>query len=366
MQKRRFVSTRTLHSGMKIDQAIVDSTGRDLIRRGAFLDDFQIEYLKEKGIAGIYIVEGDPDPEDLLGIHVPEYTKKVVEKSRVEDRSKVVLNESIKKRVGEGIQYLFSNPNSDTFAEASDKISNELAETILADDAVAVDVNMLKCSDEYTFKHSVDVATIAMIIGKKYGLTHEEIRELGTAGLLHDMGKSKIPKEILNKPGKLTDSEFEIMKQHSVYGYHILKEKGKFSNAILCGVLQHHEKVHGNGYPMGIKSDMIHTFAKIISVADIYDALVTDRPYKRAFSKRTAMEMVLATSQDLDIDVMKSFIGSVILFPVDSIVELSNGEMAKVVENSPEFPMRPKVVEIRTGRLLDLSNDPTCASIIIL
>ena len=164
MQKRRFVSTRTLQSGMRIDQAIVDATGRDLIRRGAFLDDFQIEYLREKGVAGIYIVEGEPDPEDLLGIHVPEYTKKVVEKARVEDRSKVVLNESIKKLVGEGIQYLFSNPDSDSFVEATDNIANELANTILANDAVAVDVNILKCNDEYTFKHSVDVATIAMII----------------------------------------------------------------------------------------------------------------------------------------------------------------------------------------------------------
>ncbi len=366
MQKRRFVSTRTLQSGMRIDQAIVDATGRDLIRRGAFLDDFQIEYLREKGVAGIYIVEGEPDPEDLLGIHVPEYTKKVVEKARVEDRSKVVLNESIKKLVGEGIQYLFSNPDSDSFVEATDNIANELANTILANDAVAVDVNILKCNDEYTFKHSVDVATIAMIIGKKYGLPKEELKDLGTAGLLHDMGKSKIPKEILNKPDRLTEEEFEIMKKHSALGYQILKEKGKFSNAILNGVLQHHEKVSGNGYPLGLKSNQIHTFAKIISVADIYDALVTDRPYKRAFSRRTAMEMVLATSQDLDIDVMKSFIGSVILFPVDSIVALSNGEMAKVVENSPDYPMRPKVVEIRTGRLLDLPNDTSCANIIVL
>ena len=366
MQKRKFISTRTLRSGMKIDQAVTDATGRALIKKGALLDDFQIEYLQGKGIGGIYIVEGDPDPEELLGIQIPEYTKKVIEKTRVEDRSKVKLTESVKKRVGEGIQYLFDNPDSEGFVEATHNISNELMNTILADDAVAVDVNMLKVSDEYTFKHSVDVATIAMIIGQKYGLDRDEIHDLGTAGLLHDVGKSQIPTEILNKPSKLTDEEFERMKQHSTFGYRILQEKGTFSNAILCGVLQHHEKVHGDGYPLGLKSDQIHVYAKIISVADIYDALVTDRPYKQAFSKRTAMEMVLATSKDLDIDVMKSFMGSVILFPVDAIVELSNGEMAKVVKNDAEYPMRPTVVSIESGKVYDLSHDMECANIIIL
>lgn len=351
---------------MKIDQAIVDGTGRHLIKRGARLDDFQIEYLQGRGIGGIYIVEGEPDPEELAEIQIPEHTKKVIEKTRVEDRSKVKLTESVKKRVGEGIQYLFDNTSSEGFVEATHNIASELMSTILKNDAVAVDVNMLKVSDEYTFKHSVDVATIAMIIGQKYGLSREEIHDLGTAGLLHDVGKSQIPGAILNKPARLTDDEFEKMKQHTTFGYRILQEKGSFSNAILGGVLQHHEKVHGDGYPLGLKSEQIHVYAKIISVADIYDALVTDRPYKQAFSKRTAMEMVLATSKDLDIDVMRSFMGAVILFPVDAVVELSNGEMAKVVKNDPEYPMRPTVVSIESGRVYDLSHDLNCANIIIL
>ena len=351
---------------MKIDQAIVDQTGRHLIKRGARLDDFQIEYLQGQGIGGIYIVEGELDPEDQAAIKIPEHTKKVIERERVEDRSKVTLSESVKKRVGEGVQYLFANPESEGFAEATENISNELMNTILSDDAVAVDINMLKVSDEYTFRHSVDVATIAMIVGKKYGLNQDEIHDLGTAGLLHDVGKSKIPNGILNKPSQLTDEEFEQMKMHSTYGYRILQEKETFSKGIMLGVLQHHEKVRGDGYPIGLKGDQIHIYAKIISVADIYDALVTDRPYKKAFSKRTAMEMVLATSQDLDVDVIKSFMGSVILFPVDAIVELSNGEKAKVVKNDPEYPMRPTVVSIESGRVYDLSHDISCANIIIL
>ncbi len=365
MIKRKFISTRLLKNGMKIDQSIVDGTGRALIAKGAFLDDFQIEYLHEKGIGGVYIQEGELDPEELE-INISEHTKAVIEKNRVQDRAKVTLTESVRKRVGEGVQYLYSNADSEGFMEATNNVTNELMNAIFENDAVAVDIGMLKVSDEYTFKHSVDVATMAMIIAKKHGLKDGEIRELGISGLLHDVGKSKIPNEVLNKPGKLTDEEFALMKQHSLFGFEILKKRNQFSDGIVRGVLQHHEKMNGKGYPLGVPAEKIHKYARIISVADVYDALVTERPYKKAFSKRDAVEMIMAMTGDLDIDVMQSFLNSVILYPVDSVVELSNGEKAKVVENSTEYTLRPKVVGLQSGKIYDLAGDINCASIIIL
>ena len=351
---------------MKIDQAVVDASGRALIAKGAYLDDFQIEFLQSKG-GGIYVAEGDPDPEELeLQIQIPEHTQRVVEKERVEDRSKVRLNEDVKKRVGEGIQYLFDNTSSSSFVEETENVSKELLSAITDDDAVAIDISILKVSDEYTFKHSVDVATLAMIIGKNYGLSKEELREIGIAGLLHDVGKSQVPIDILNKPDKLSDDEFSVMKNHSLYGYNILKENKNFPIGIMSGVLQHHEKINGKGYPMGVTGDKIHKYAKIISVSDVYDALVTERPYKSAFGKREAIEMIMAMTQELDITAMRAFLRSVILYPVDSIVKLSNGKLAKVVENNPLNALRPKVVEIETGTVYDLASDINCAKLLIL
>mgnify|MGYP002627345594 FL=1 len=225
---------------------------------------------------------------------------------------------------------------------------------------------MLKVSDEYTFKHSVDVATMSMIIAKKYGLTKEQVKEIGVAGLLHDVGKSKIPNEILNKPGRLNDREFQLMKQHSLYGYNILNEKEEgFSKSIMAGVLQHHEKINGKGYPMGVGMDQIHLYARLIACADIFDALVTTRPYKEAFPKREAVEMIMSMTGELDIKAIEAFLGSVILYPVDSVVSLSDGRDAKVVSNDPKYPLRPRVVVIETGEVLDLANDLSCANIII-
>lgn len=361
--KRIFMRTRSLQNGMKIDQAIVDRRGRILIARGAVMDEYLIDSLLKLGINGVYIREGEEDPEEEK---ISLLAQSVIEKTRVEDRAKVKLTESVKKRVAEGIQYLYNNTETQDFADATDQITGELMRAISDNEAIAVDISTLKISDEYTFKHSVDVATMAMIVAKQHGLNNREVYEIGIAGLLHDLGKSKIPNEVLNKPGRLTDEEFAIMKQHSVYGYEILKEKEGYSPAVLLGVLQHHEKMNGKGYPMGVSSEKMHLFAKILSIVDIYDALVTERSYKKAFSQRDAVEMIMSMTQELDLGVMKSFLESMILYPVDTIVQLSNGEKAKVVQNNPGYILRPKVVGIDSGKIYDLGRDMRCNNIIIM
>jgi len=362
--KRRFVRTRELKPGMKIDQSIVDKGSRTLIARGAIMDSYLIESLLKLKIMGVYISEGEDDDEEDES-YVTQETLEKIEKLKVADRAKVTLTESVKARVSEGVNYIFQNTGSDGFMDATNSISEELMSAIMENEAVAVDIGALKVCDEYTFKHSVDVATMAMIIGKKYGLSQDEIHDIGVSGLLHDVGKSEIPNEILNKAGPLTDEEFAMMRQHSLFGYRILKDISELSDPIKMGVLQHHEKINGAGYPLGVHGDKIHKFARIIAVADIYDALVTERPYKKAFSQRDAVEILMSMTDELDIDAMKSFLGSIILYPVGSTVTLSNGEKARVVENNPETILRPKVVELRSGKVYDLAEDVHCANIVI-
>ena len=199
-----------------------------------------------------------------------------------------------------------------------------------------------------------------------YPLTEADIALITTASSLHDIGKIRIPEEILNKPGRLTDEEFAVMKQHSVFGYHMLQERNEFNNDICMAVLQHHEKINGNGYPLGFDAPRITPYARILAVADIYDALVTERPYKKAFSQKDAIELIMSMTEELDIKAMKSFLESIILYPVDSIVELSNGEKAKVVSNNNSYILRPTVVGITSGRVYNLGEDMDCANIVII
>ncbi len=365
MIRRKYMRTRQLKPGMIIDQVIKDRTGRNLVVQGSAVDEYIIDSLIKMGIMSVYIRDGEYDPDDPDKILSPKAAAKVQE-LRTDDRSKVRLTDSVKKRVSEGIQYVYNNTDSEELAQTTDSIADELMSAITENDAIAIDISALKTSDEYTFKHSVDVATISMILAKQMNMSQKDIHDIGVTGLLHDIGKTKVPPEILNKPARLTDEEFDIMKKHSLFGYHMIKDRTEFNNSICLGVLQHHEKINGNGYPLGFDEHKICPYAKILAVADIYDALVTKRPYKEAFSQRDAVEMIMSMTNELDITAMKAFLSSMILYPVDSIVQLSNGEKARVVKNSEYYILRPTVVGVDSGRVYNLGEDLKCANIIIL
>ena len=363
--KRKYMRTRQLKPGMKLDHPVVDRLGRNLVARGAELDEYMIDSMVQMGVMSVYIQDGEEE-EEVKTPPASAAAEKNIEKLRTDDRSKVTLSASVRERVAQGIQYVYSNTSSPEMVQATDTIASDLLSAINENDAIAIDISTLKTSDEYTFKHSVDVATIAMIVAKQQGLSQAQIHEIGVTGLLHDVGKTKVPLEILNKPSRLNKAEFTVMKQHSVYGYHIIKDRPEVSPQIALGVLQHHEKINGSGYPMGVGEDKICPYAKILAVADIYDALVTERPYKTAYSQRDAVEMIMSMTMELDITAMKSFLESMILYPVDSIVELSNGEKARVVRNIPHYILRPTVVGLESGKVYELGEDLNCASIIIL
>lgn len=366
MIKRYFVRIRSLEPGMKIDQTIKDRLDRVLIARGTLLDEYLIEGLKKRHVPGVYIQEGEEDLPTVTEEVLPAYVSHKIEEYRKPDRTKVQISESVKKRISEGVQFLYNDTESAEFTSTTETITHDLMKAIDKNVALAVDISALKTSDEYTFKHSVDVATLSMIIAKNLGRSSQEVYQIGIAGLLHDMGKSKIPNEVLNKPARLTDEEFALMKQHSLLGYNILKDKKEFSRSISLAVLQHHEKINGTGYPLGAQADQITPYAKILSVADIYDALVTERPYKKSFSQRTAVEMIMSMTSELDLEAMQCFLRSIILYPVDSTVQLSNGEKARVVKNNADFVLRPTVVGLSSGIVYDLSEDVSCANVIIL
>lgn len=367
MVYRYYLRTSLLKEGMKLGQALTDRLDRVCVAKGTVLDAHLIQALKRMHIDGVYIEE---EAKDAIAAEaeekLPPFIKDTIEKNKVKDPAKVELSESVKKRVSEGVQYLYNNSGSEQFAETSNRITQDLVRAIDENDALAVDISTLKTSDEYTFKHSVDVATISMIIARKQGFSEKDIYDIGISGLLHDMGKSKIPLEILNKPDRLNDAEFEVMKQHSVLGYKILKEKKEFSDEVALAVLQHHEKMNGTGYPFGHTKEKIIPYAKILSISDVYDALVTERPYKKACSQRNAVEIIMSMTPELDITAMRSFMESVILYPVGTNVELSNGEMAKVVRNNTGLVLRPVVVGLTSGKVYDLANDFSCANVIIL
>lgn len=235
------------------------------------------------------------------------------------------------------------------------EVSHTLVEEILQSPDAIMNLMDIKSFDDYTFTHNINVATISLMIGQALTLPREDLEDLGTGCLLHDVGKLKVSLSILNKDGKLTDQEFAEMRSHPNYGYEILaKSKGVSERARLVA-LQHHEKFQGGGYPRKLKGTEISLFARICAVADVYDALTTDRPYRVAMSPYEAMKILTAgMDSHFDPKILGAFIRKFSLYPAGSLVTLNDGSVALVLKNNPTSVIRPciKIVADSFGRRL--------------
>jgi putative nucleotidyltransferase with HDIG domain len=215
-------------------------------------------------------------------------------------------------------------------------------------------MNQIRSSDEYLYTHSMNVAMLSMLIGKWLKYEDKKLQALVQAALLHDIGKIKVPLEILNKPGKLTDAEYEEMKKHSEYGYRMLEEKGNISMDICLAVLMHHEREDGSGYPIGAKSNRIHDFAKIIAVADIYDAMTSERVYKERESPFEVFELMEEkTIGQLSVEVVLTFLNNIASYYIGDLVMLDNGEVGEIVHINPRQVSKP-IIKVKE-KYLDLT-----------
>lgn len=204
---------------------------------------------------------------------------------------------------------LFEDPESLNNLKDIQFLVTNTVDLILKDNSILNSALSIFSHDYYTHTHSVHVKIYSLCLGKKLGLSKKALEDLGTAALLHDLGKSKVSKEILNKKGKLTFEEFEQMKNHPVYGYEMAKKLDICNNNILAGIRNHHEKMDGSGYPDGQKDKEIHIFAKIIAICDIFDALSSKRSYKNPLSAfDTLLKMKKEMSTQIDMKVLNEFI----------------------------------------------------------
>lgn len=212
----------------------------------------------------------------------------------------------------------------------------------------------LKQVDEYTYSHCVNVSIYAVLLSKWLNVKENEKRDIILCGTLHDIGKSKIPLSILNKKGKLTPDEYEIMKQHSTFGYEMLKSMPNISVPIKSAVLMHHERESGIGYPFGVKGDNINYYAKIISVIDVYDALTSERIYKKKSTPfDTFKEFEEMGYAYFDPKILLTFLNNISNYYIGTSVMMSNGEIGEVVYIPPGNLSMP-IVKIQ-DKLIDLS-----------
>ncbi len=224
-------------------------------------------------------------------------------------------------------------------------------------------LTQLKDRDTYTSEHSMNVCVYVIALGRFLGLSVKELRNLGYCGLLHDMGKMRVPLEILNKTEALTDEERKIMRLHTLYGRDILiSARGGFLGAV-DAAYSHHEHVDGSGYPRGLTGQHISPYTKMVTIADCYDAIVSDRIYKAGLTHMEALKIMNGERHNcFDADLTLRFIECLGIYPPGSLVEMSNGEVGVVIGLSTKAKLRPRVLLFldedknpREERIVDLS-----------
>lgn len=228
--------------------------------------------------------------------------------------------------------------------EVAGELVEEISSSVMRNPGALISLARLKTADDYTYMHSVAVCALMIALARQLGLDEKQTRDAGMGGLLHDLGKAMVPIEVLNKPGKLTDDEFRIVKSHPVEGHRLLVEGGSAGPVPLDVCLHHHEKIDGSGYPDRLKGEEISFFAKMGAVCDVYDAITSNRPYKAGWDPSESIrKMAEWCNGHFEERIFQAFVKSIGIYPIGSLVRLSSGRLAVVLEQSEDSLLTPKV-----------------------
>lgn len=321
----RRISIEDLQAQMQVGRSIYNSDGRILLSAGAILTESYIARLQELGIPSLYIREDDFSD-------ITEAPELISEQTRIETIN--IVKDSFKQMENEHKINI----------RLVQTVVNSLIEELLGNNHLLVSLTDIRSFDDYTFGHSVNVCILSIMTGITLRYHDSRLKELAMGALLHDIGKTKIDKEILNKGDDLTREEYHEVKKHAEYGFDMLRQQEGLSLFSAHIALQHHERWDGKGYPRGLAGEDIHEYARIVAVADVYDALLADRPYRSAYTVNQALTiMKRMTGLHLDPHCLTALIANIAIYPIGSLVELNNGSIGIVVDVNKEAPTRPVV-----------------------
>ncbi len=365
------------------------------IELGMYISKLDIPWEETSFIYQGFFVYDHQDIETLKSVCSTVFVQ--AEKEISEEKELVKLStgkERIRTRVKEKITYINKIPAyrelekaSATYSEAKQLISNifntiklnrtfnvaevkgvvtDIVDSILRNPNAMQWLSLIKNKDEYTSEHCLRVCVLSISLGRELGMLESELVDLGISGFLHDVGKVKVPDNVLNKPGKFTSQEFEIMKTHATHGKNILVSQKGVPPIAIDVAFTHHERIDGKGYPQCLAAHQISQFARIVAITDAYDAITSTRVYKTAQSSLESLRIIFDEKNvHFDGELADMFIKLVGIYPAGHIAELSTGDVGIIIKSTNENRLKPKILCLtnvkrvpQKERIIDLSKDP--------
>jgi len=322
----RLVNIRNVQEGAVLARPVLSATGKVLLQAGVALTASYIDRLYCLGFDVVFVEDAELDDVE---IYVP-----------LSVQTRELAYQTVKK-IGE---YIADGEMGELHVDLVRATVLRMIDDLMLSYDILGNLSEIRGYDDYTFHHSVNTTVLALILGIALGYPEAKLLELGMGVLMHDVGKIRVPEDVLNKRAPLTAAEFEEIKKHPVYGFEILRRCEDLSILAAHVALQHQEKWDGSGYPRGLKEEKIHEYGRIAAVADVYEALTSRRVYRGAVEPYQAYEYIIANSGcHFEPRLVKVFAKSIAIYPTGSGVILSNGERGNVVRQNPSFPNRPHV-----------------------
>lgn len=354
------IPAKSLRVGMYIHEICAHWSAHPFWRQ-AFLvkDGGDIRKLLEHGIAEVWIDTSrgrdlDPAPaglpppdvfDDIERGILPGTPLEEPEPSSCRLGDEFARASLIAGRAGEAVKKMFAEVRMGSVFEEYTvaALVTDISDSVMRHRGALISLLRLKNRDEYSYMHSVAVCALMIGLARELGMTREQVDQAGRAGLLHDIGKALMPLEVLNKPGRLTDAEYAVMREHPARGHALLVEAGKTDEVELDVCLHHHERFDGTGYPHQLGGDRISMFARMGAICDVYDAITSNRPYKAGWDPAESLRRMAEWKGHFDPRLFHAFVRCVGIYPPGSLVRLTSGRLALVLESNAAALLAPRV-----------------------
>ncbi|MCP5244710.1 MAG: HD-GYP domain-containing protein [Burkholderiales bacterium] len=351
------IDVTDVHLGMYIHKISGDWMSHPFWKKSFLLSEQKdLERIQNCGVTelwidtakGLDIVNSEPvwdqpaSGDDLPSrpVSLPKKIEKVSLENELQAAKKIHSNTK------EAVITMFSEVRMGKAVQVDDAVVlvDEITQSVERNANALLSLIRLKTADEYTYLHSVAVCVLMVALGKQLGLHGEELKRVGVAGLLHDIGKMAIPIELLNKPGKLTDNEFDVVKDHPCRGWEILRTVYQVDEPALDVCLHHHERMDGMGYPEKLSADNLTLHARMGAVCDVYDAITSERCYKKGWEPADAIKkMTMWKDGHFDETVFRAFVKTIGIYPNGTLLKLKSGRLGIVIEQSEKSIIMPLV-----------------------